>query len=143
VVGGIPLVINGTTNLKAGDQLQVTVQSSQFGPTPKQQGSGSSGASGTVTVQAGTAGVNTWSFTVNTSSLPPDQYFVIVSGIEVTVTSSATFNLTNATPTILPTPTPTTVPTTVTPTTTTPGFGVLLGMAGIAAAAFIGLRGRR
>jgi PGF-CTERM protein len=149
VTVGMPLVIGGTTDLAVSDQLQVQVQSSQFGPTPKQQGSGFVGASGTVTVQAGSGGVNTWSFTVDTSTLPPDQYFVIVSGVEVSVTSSTKFNLTNATPTtttpIPPTTTPaTTVPTTTTviPTTTTPGFGIIIGLIGLAGAAFLLQRGR-
>jgi hypothetical protein len=151
VTAGTLLLIDGTTNLEAGDQLQVTVQSSQFGPTPKQQGSGFTGASGTVTVQAGTGGVNTWSFTVDTSTFPPDQYIVIVSGIEVSVTTTTLFNITGVLPTTVLTSPPTTVPsispvtptTTLVPTTTTPGLGTVLCLAGIAAAALIGLRRKK
>jgi hypothetical protein len=42
---------------------------------------------------AGSNGINIWSFDVDTSSFPPDEYLVKVSGVLQDVTTSATFNV--------------------------------------------------
>lgn len=85
--------IHGTTSLAPGDKLTVDITSSSFRPTSKNAPSGFSGASGTVTVVAGSGGKNTWSFDVDTSSFTPDEYIVKVSAVEQDATASATFNV--------------------------------------------------
>jgi hypothetical protein len=139
--------ITGTTNLAPGDQLLIEVTSSSFGPTSKTQSGAFSGASATVTVQAGTGGTNTFGYIVTTAGFIPDTYLVQFSGITVpAATATGSFNLVAVTPTptptlppptTLPTPPPTTVPTTV-PTTTTdlPGILAVAGVLGVAAVAW-------
>jgi hypothetical protein len=136
---GQSFILSGTTNLAAGDQLQVEITSSSFGPTPKGEGGGFSGVSGVVIVQEGTGGVNTWQFPVDTTGWVPDDYIVLVTGITVSVTSSTNFSVVAATPTettapatSVPTSTPTTIPST-SPTTPPPTTTPLGGAAVIAA----------
>ncbi|MDD1718644.1 MAG: DUF3821 domain-containing protein [Methanoregulaceae archaeon] len=141
VITGRPFSINGTTNLASGDRLLVQVYSSSFGPTPKSSGGGFSGISGTVVVQKGPGDVNTWAFDTTAAGLPPDEYIVTISGVEVSVSASTTLDIVPVpTPTPTPTPTPsptanitTTVPTTIPTTTPTPapGFDAGLAFAGI------------
>jgi len=64
--------IDGTTNLKPGDEILVTVTSSSFKPTMKTQSGEFSGSTGTVKVQKGTDGFNTWNFSVDSSTFKPD-----------------------------------------------------------------------
>jgi hypothetical protein len=90
---GDTFTINGTTSLAAGDEIMVEITSSSYTPTSKTQPSGFSGASGTVNVVAGSNGINTWSFDVDTSSFTPDEYIVRVSGVLQDVTTSTTFNV--------------------------------------------------
>lgn len=141
---GSVLTVSGTTDLAPGDHLLVELFSSQFGPTPKTQPGAFAGASGTVTVQAGQGGLNTWSFPVDTTTLTPDDYVVIVSGVEVTASASTTFTLVpvlpttaQTTPQLTPSPTPViTTPATTqatTPATTTPGFEAWIGLSGLLA----------
>ncbi len=147
---GSTVMINGTTNLAAGDHLVVDVYSSSFGPTPKAGNATFYGASGIVTVRQG-PGTNTWSFPVNTAGWPPDTYIVTVSGIEVETTASTTFALvppgtsttgTTVPATTTPSPSSTTQPqssqTTTPPVTSTPGFGLAACIGGIAAAGVLG-----
>jgi PGF-CTERM protein len=141
VPAGTVLRITGTTNLAPGDHLMVTVTSSLFGPTTKGQGGQFYGASGSVAVQPGPGGVNTWSFSTDTSAFAPGQYLVLVSGVDVQASASTSFTLvpvmqvpvtaiptrvtpTPATPVPASTPAPTPAPTPV------PGFGALLALAG-------------
>jgi hypothetical protein len=134
---GQSFILSGTTNLAPGDQLQVEITSSSFGPTPKGEGGGFSGVSGVVFVKEGTGGVNTWQFPVDTTGWIPDDYIVLVTGITVSVTSSTNFSLVAATPTettvpatsILtsaPTTIPSTTPTTPAPTTTSLGGAIVI-----------------
>jgi hypothetical protein len=90
---GTTFILNGTTSLAPGDNLMVDITSSSFGPAKKTISSGFSGAGGMVTVQPGSAGQNTWSFTVDTSAFPPDDYLVTISGITQSVTASGTFTV--------------------------------------------------
>ena len=90
---GDKFTINGTTSLAPGDKLTVDITSSSFQPTSKNAPSGFSGASGTVTVVAGSGGKNTWSFDVDTSSFTPDEYIVKVSAVEQDAIASARFNV--------------------------------------------------
>ena len=113
---GDQFTITGSTNLAIGDTLMVEITSSSFKPTQKVQGSGFSGASGTVQVVAGTNGYNRWSFAVDTSAFRPDEYVVKVSGLTVDVTGSATFSIVERLP---PTPVPA-VPETTTVATSLP-----------------------
>lgn len=136
---GQSFILSGTTNLAPGDQLQVEITSSSFGPTPKGEGGGFSGVSGVVIVKEGTGGVNTWQFPVDTTGWIPDDYIVLVTGITVAVTSSTNFSVLAATPTettvpgtSVPTSAPTTIPST-SPTTPPPTTTSLGGMVVIAA----------
>jgi len=90
---GEKFTINGTTNLAAGDKILVEITSVSFQPTSKNEPSGFSGASGVVTVVAGSGGRNTWSFDVDTSTFTPDEYVVRISGMEADMTASAYFNV--------------------------------------------------
>ncbi|HNQ28489.1 MAG TPA: MEMAR_RS02690 family S-layer glycoprotein [Methanolinea sp.] len=142
--------IKGTTNLAVDDEILVEVVSSSFSPTQKTQSGEFSGATGTVKVQKGTEGFNTWSFPVDTTTFKPDEYIVQVSGVTVDVTSTALFNVVEVKPTTIPTTAPPTqvttaatpVPTTATPTPTptTPGFGALVALIGLGAVAFLIVR---
>jgi len=94
---GEKFTISGTTNLAVGDRLQVDVYSSSFNPTTKSQSGEYTGASGVVTVVAGNAGRNMWSFDVDASGFRPDEYIVKVAGITEDVAGSTTFTLLPAT----------------------------------------------
>jgi PGF-CTERM protein len=147
---GSKFTISGTTNLAVDDEILVEVVSSSFAPTTKTQSGEFSGATGTVKVQKGTDGFNTWSFPVDAATFKPDEYIVTVSGITVSQSASALFNVVEVTPTPTATPTappttvvttvPTTVPPTPTPTPTTPGFGALVALIGLGAVAFLIVR---
>jgi hypothetical protein len=137
---GDKFTITGSTNLAAGDDLQVDVYSSSFKPTGKNQDSTFSGASGVVQVTAGNNGRNSWSFDIDATSFRPDEYIVTVSGILQDVHGSANFNIveahpvttamTTATPAITVTTQPavTTLPASAAPTTkSAPGLEICIG----------------
>ena len=90
---GDRFTITGSTNLAAGNNLNVEITSSSFKPTQKVQSGEFSGSAGTVRVEPGAGGLNRWSFDVDASSFKPDEYIVTVSGETIDVTSSATFNI--------------------------------------------------
>jgi hypothetical protein len=90
---GDKFTISGSTNLAAGDNLQVEITSSSFAPSKKTADSSFSGITKMVQVQPGASGKNQWSLPVDTASFRPDEYMVSVSGITMDVTSSTTFNL--------------------------------------------------
>lgn len=121
---GERITLSGTTNLASGNRLLVEVTSQAFGPTPKDQGSPFSGASGAVTVQAGAGDLNTWSFAFDTASFEPDTYLVRVTGVTVpNAIATRSLLIETFTPTPTPTPPLTTPPTTLTtpePTTMPP-----------------------
>jgi hypothetical protein len=71
--------ITGTTNLPAGTEILAQVYPSDF---EDRTGTGSGeffGAVGTVAVEKGSVGSNTWSFQLDTSTFPPRDYRVNVS----------------------------------------------------------------
>ena len=134
---GIPFVVSGTTNLAANDQLLIEIAPTSFVPGDKNQQFPQSGISGTVTVAAASP-ANSWSYPVSGSALKIDSYTVRVSGISVSTSVSAGFNVVNSPP-VVPTTTPTTTAPTTAPTATAPqptpfGIGVLLGAAVVTAA---------
>ncbi|MFA5332198.1 MAG: hypothetical protein WC342_07450 [Methanoregula sp.] len=90
---GETFTINGSTNLAVGDELNVQIYSSSFGPTQKSESSGFSGVSGMVKVVPGTSSANSWSFDVDTSTFTPDEYIVTVSAVLQDVTATQTFNV--------------------------------------------------
>ena len=104
---GDVITIMGTTNLAAGDPLLIEVTSASFSPAEKTRAAGFSGASGTVTVMAGTPR-NTWSFTFDSSGFRPDGYLVTDESVETGLRESSTFSLAEqgpvATCTVPPTP---------------------------------------
>ena len=112
---GRSFVLSGSTNLAAGDQLLVEVVPTSFVPSGKDQPVPSSGVSGTVTIAGGST-QNVWSYPVSGSSLAADSYTVRVSGVAVTTSTSAVFEVVTALPTVPPTWVPTTVPSTPEPT---------------------------
>lgn len=117
---GDKFTISGSTNLAAGDELQIEITSSSFKPTDKSQGSEFSGTSGIVRVVEGNDGYNKWSFDVDSTGFKPDEYLVKVSGILQDVTGSTYFNIIEA-PAPLPVTTTATIPATTTfPATTLP-----------------------
>nr|WP_321352540.1 hypothetical protein [uncultured Methanoregula sp.] len=90
---GDQFTLAGTTNLAAGDSLQVEITSSSFAPTKKTSDGSFSGTTQTIKVVRGTGNQNTWSIPVDTSSYRPDEYLVKVSGITQTATGSASFRV--------------------------------------------------
>jgi len=89
---GDVITMTGTTNLAAGDTLQIQVTSASFRPTEKTQDPGFSGASGTFTVVA-TTPLNTWSFTFDSSGFRPDAYLVTVESVETGIRETSIFTL--------------------------------------------------
>jgi len=99
---GDVVAITGSTNLAIGDRLIVDVVSAGFTPTEKGNGTGFSGAQGTVIVGPGSP-LNTYRFDVNVSAFPPGLYLVTVTSLETSFQDSGQF--------VLPwTPVPTDVP---------------------------------
>ncbi|WFN36289.1 DUF3821 domain-containing protein [Methanomicrobium antiquum] len=140
--------ITGTTNLAIDDDLIVEVTSSSFQPTEKTQSGEFSGVSSTVKVTEGDS-YNEWALDVDASTFKADEYIVNVEAIEADVTATTTFNVLKSAPTTAPTDKPTTAPTTgpttvpTTPTpepTASPGFGVLVALAGLGAVAALVMR---
>ena len=114
---GHSFTITGRTNMESGDQLLIEVAPTSFVPTGKNQQTAPSGVSGSVVIEKGSAN-NIWKFEVDGSRLALDAYTVKVSGVEVSTSTSASFNVIASMPeTPTPLPTTTEVPTTpVTPT---------------------------
>lgn len=138
------LVVAGTTNIAPGNTFQVEVTSSAFEPVGKETEIPSSGASGTVTVEAGEP-LNTWRFTTD-AELPPDEYTVTVQWIEGDARASTTFTVTEeeVTGTVtVTTPISETLETTAAPITTPPteasggGGGVVAALGLLGAVLFI------
>ena len=118
---GDRFTITGSTNLAAGNNLNIEITSSSFKPTQKVQSGEFSGSAGTVRVEPGADGLNRWSFNVDASSFKPDEYIVTVSGETIDVTSSATFNIVEKLPSTAELPSPeTTVQTTISLRTPSP-----------------------
>jgi PGF-CTERM protein len=137
--------ISGTTNLAVDDQILVEVTSSSFSAVDKTSTGSTSGVSQTTKVVAGEYGDNTWSVEIDTTNWNLDEYTVKVSGIEVDISTSTTFNVVEKLPdTPTPTATGTTPTTTATATATatpaTPGFGAFVALAGLGAVALLVLR---
>ena len=116
---GDRFTITGSTNLAAGDKLQVEVYSSSFRPTSKSQPSGFSGAGGVVEVQKGEGSRNRWSFDVDTSTFRPDEYIISVTAVIQDVKESETFWIVEHTPTPAVTTPAVTVTTPAAPIATT------------------------
>ena len=116
---GDKFTINGSTNLAVGNNLNIEITSSSFNPTQKVQSGEFSAAAGTVKVEPGINGLNSWSFDVDTSTFKPDEYVVTVSGTIIDITSSTTFNIVEKLPTTINTPSPETTLQTTIPITTT------------------------
>jgi len=87
---GSAFAISGTTNLAAGDTLNVEVTSAAFQPgtTPDL-----TSVAGTTVVQKG-EDLNTWSFEVDATGFEPDRYIVRAESIETATTATATFYVT-------------------------------------------------
>ena len=121
---GDKFTIAGSTNLAAGDDLQIDIISSSFTPTQKAESGEFSGLSHVVKVVPGSSGYNRWSVDVDATTFKPDEYIVKVSAILQDVTASTYFNIlpgsppTSAPTTVIVTNTPTAVPTTTLPTPT-------------------------
>jgi PGF-CTERM protein len=150
---GDTFLVNGTTNLEAGDELHVEVISSSFNPTLKEFPHEFSGTAGTVKVVEGNNGINTWSFPVDTVTFIPDQYIVTVSAIglqsQQDVTASQLFNVieycytatpVSSPPTTTETPVPPSSVPIITTTPTAPGFGLLVALTGLGVVAFLIMR---
>jgi PGF-CTERM protein len=150
---GDKFTITATTNLAVDDAVLFEVYSSSFKPTQKSQSGEFSGATGTVKVTKGDAGLNKLSFDVDASTFKPDEYIVKADAVIQVATGTALFNvLEGAAPTAVPTAVKTTavattaatVPPTAaatpTKTPTQPGFGALVALIGLGAVAFLVVR---
>jgi PGF-CTERM protein len=152
---GDKFTITAQTNLAVDDEILVQVYSSSFKPTQKSQSGEFSGATGTVKVTKGDAGMNKISFDVDSSTFKPDEYIVQESAVIQVATGTALFNvLEGQAPTAAPTvvvttaavpvttaaPVVTTAAPTPVPTTKSPGYGALIALIGLGAVAFIVVR---
>jgi hypothetical protein len=148
------VTISGNTNLAPGDRLLVNVVSASFTPTGKGAGGGFGGAAGTAIVQPGSP-LNTYSFDVDVSAFPPDEYLVSIESVETTFTASGEFVLpwtpVPTQPPAIPASGTTTIPQSVSPLTTVPVQGTsptktpvmeITALAGIAIAIRSLLQGR-
>ena len=100
---GDKFTITAQTNLAVDDEVLVQVYSSSFKPTQKSQSGEFSGATGTVKVAKGDAGMNKISFDVDSSTFKPDEYIVQESAVIQIATGTALFNvLEGAAPTAVP-----------------------------------------
>jgi PGF-CTERM protein len=152
---GDKFTITAQTNLAVDDEVLVQVYSSSFKPTQKSQSGEFSGATGTVKVAKGDAGMNKISFDVDSSTFKPDEYIVTADAVLQTATGTALFNVLEGP---VPTAAPSVVITTVAPVVTTaapvvttvatvaptptksPGYGALIALIGLGAVAFIVVR---
>jgi hypothetical protein len=101
---GNTITITGFTNLAPGDRLLVNVVSAGFTPTEKGNGTGFSGAAGTVVVQPG-APLNSYHFDVDVSSFSPGMYLVSVESVETGFRDQGQFILPwTPVPTVMTTP---------------------------------------
>jgi PGF-CTERM protein len=150
---GDKFTITATTNLAVDDAVLFEVYSSSFKPTQKSQSGEFSGATGTVKVTKGDAGLNKLSFDVDASTFKPDEYIVKADAVIQEATGTALFNvLEGAAPIAVPTAVKTAAPTGVAPTAaptaaatptktpTQPGFGALVALIGLGAVAFLVVR---
>ena len=140
---GSTFTVSGTTNVVSGEVVTVEVISTAFTAVDKSSVSTSSYLVATTEVVAGTAGVNKWAVTFNTSSLNVDSYTIKAELAAKNLASSTTFKITEAAPTKTATTTATATKTataTATPTPQSPGFGAFLALAGLGAVAVLVLR---
>jgi len=95
----------GTTNLAAGEPLVPEIYSAEIVPCPKGPTLPDSvnpcgeGFAGKISVALGNCGINTWSWSVDTSQhgfQPGGQYLLSVSGRDGKVQNSAFFNITGS-----------------------------------------------
>ena len=152
VTEGSEFTVDGTTNLKSGTQVTVEIMSSKFAAVSKIDVSDSAYLIGTCKVVKGDANGNTWSVTFNNNHLNVDAYTVTAKTTgDVAASDTTTMNIVAAgpepqpttEPTAEPTTAPTTAPTavpTATATPASPGFGALIALAGLGAAAVLLLR---
>lgn len=91
------VVLTGTTNLPAGEELTVVIipdMKSEYdflvNPQDRSQGASFSGVIGSITAQPGSGGINLWSMDFDTYHLDPGKYSVEVSNSK---TNQTTFRL--------------------------------------------------
>lgn len=150
---GSEFTVDGTTNLKVDSQVSVEIMSQKFAGVSKIDVSDSAYMMGTTRVAKGDAAGNTWKVTFNNNKLNVDTYTVTAKGtsssnVEASDTTTMNIVAKGAQPTAQPTSAPTTAPTTAptaVPTATqtptqSPGFGALIALAGLGAAAVLLLR---
>ncbi len=92
-----PVVIQGTTNLKAGKRLLIEITDNRFTPTLKGQPDNSYGFSGTVDTMQG-FGERRFSLTIPAGRLIPGEYRILVQAIESEVTTSGLLTITSPKP---------------------------------------------
>jgi hypothetical protein len=86
--------ITGSTNLAIDSEIQVEVYSTSYDPDIKNQSGKFYGATGIVKVTKGRAGLNQFSFDIDSSTFSPDKYEAKAFALTSDVTHSAIFNLT-------------------------------------------------
>jgi len=87
-------VLTGTTNLPAGEELTVEIVPDMkrdynflVNPQDRSQGANFSGVIGSITVQAGSGGINLWAMDFDTYRLDPGKYAVEVSNSKTNQTT--------------------------------------------------------
>jgi len=99
------ITFTGTTNLAEGELLELKINSAEFVPCPKglflpdSVNPCGEGFAGTVSVRWGNCGVNTWSWSVDTSQhgfQPGGQYILVTNGGNGQVQNYTLFNITGS-----------------------------------------------
>jgi hypothetical protein len=86
--------VKSTTNLSAGGDVHYEILSARAMSVPKMEVSGFYKARGVVKIIPGNNGINTFSFTVNSSTFNPDEYLIIeFTEAQQDLTGIARFNL--------------------------------------------------
>ena len=149
---GEQFTISGTTNLPVDDNFIFEISSSYSPDAPTNTGE-YSGLAETIKVVKGEP-YNEWSVDIDTSSFKPDEYIVNVESVETTSTATTSFDLlekgmttttktvgetatTTVPPTTSTTTAATTIPQTPTATAAAPGFGAIVALIALGAAAVL------
>jgi hypothetical protein len=83
--------ITGTTNILPGNELLIEI--SPLNRTRSIKGVNTSGSAGRVTIKQGPDGKNTWSYSISSSDLLPDEYRIVVSSYQSDIRDEGIFTI--------------------------------------------------
>jgi hypothetical protein len=88
---GESFIITGTTNIMPGNDLLIEI--SPLNHTRSIKGINTSGSAGRVTIKQGPTGKNTWSYSISSSDLLPDEYRIVVSSYQSDIHDEGIFTI--------------------------------------------------